>query len=104
MGDADTAVSSFNDSGLANFFALQFGVVGLLIPVAMFWKMRKNMTNVLFFLLLITTKLSYMDPLLFLGLLPLLMALPDPEASYGQARERVPAAYGNPPAAESPSS
>lgn len=78
MSESDSAVASFNDSGLANYFVLQFGMVGLLIPLWMFCKMRKKVTNLLFFALLISSKLSYVHPVLYCGLVPLLMALPPP--------------------------
>lgn len=70
----DAQVASLNDAGLMNYFVVQFGVVGLIIPILMFIRVEKNLTYILFLSLLLTTKLSYVHPVLYFGLLPLLMA------------------------------
>ncbi|CAD6524705.1 hypothetical protein LMG28140_01669 [Paraburkholderia metrosideri] len=77
--DPDAPVASLNDAGLLNYFVVQFGIIGLAVPACMFLRMRKNLTTVLFFAALMTSKLSYTYPALYYGLLPLLIVLPEPK-------------------------
>jgi hypothetical protein len=72
------AVASLNDAGLLNFFVVQFGVAGLAIPVAIFLRIRKDLATVCFFGLLMTTKLSFTAPVLYFGVLPLILRLGAP--------------------------
>ncbi|QCP50011.1 hypothetical protein FAZ95_12960 [Trinickia violacea] len=74
-GNLGPAVASLNDAGLLNFFVVQFGVAGLAIPAAIFLRIRKDVGTLLFFGLLMTSKLSYTAPVLYLGLLPLILRL-----------------------------
>ncbi|MGF6769055.1 hypothetical protein P3T18_001525 [Paraburkholderia sp. GAS199] len=74
-GNGSAAVASLNDSGLLNFFIVKFGIAGLAIPVAIFARMRKDIGTICLFCLLMTTKLSYTTPLLYIGLLPLVMRM-----------------------------
>jgi hypothetical protein len=69
-------VASLNDAGLLHYFVVRFGLIGLAIPAAMFIRMRKDLSSILFFAVLLSSKLSYAFPVLYLGLLPLLMRLP----------------------------
>jgi hypothetical protein len=69
-------VASLNDAGLLHYFVVQFGLVGLAFPVVIFIRMRKDVTSILFFAVLVSSKLSYTFPVLFFGLLPMLMRLP----------------------------
>jgi len=69
-------IASLNDAGLLQYFVVRFGMVGLLIPAWMFLRIRKDIPHVLFFALIMSLKLSYSEPVIFLGLLPLLMRLP----------------------------
>jgi hypothetical protein len=90
QGDPNMQVASLNDSGLLHFFVIQFGILGLVFPAWIFVRMRKDLTSVLFFAVIMTSKLSYMYPVLFLGLLPLVMRLPESDkvqnAGLGDAR------------------
>ncbi|MEX3853246.1 MULTISPECIES: hypothetical protein [Paraburkholderia] len=70
-----TFVASLNDAGLLNFFVVQLGIVGLAIPIGIFLVMKKDIANLCFFGLLMSSKLSYTSPLLYFGLLPLVMRL-----------------------------
>ncbi|MEA3120051.1 MAG: hypothetical protein QOI13_3321 [Paraburkholderia sp.] len=72
------SVASLNDAGLLNYFVVLFGVAGLAIPAAIFLRMRKDVGTVCFFGLLMTTKLSYTAPVLYFGLLPLILRLGAP--------------------------
>lgn len=69
-------VASLNDAGLLHYFVVHFGLVGLAFPAAIFLRMRKDITSILFLALLLSSKLSYTFPVLYLGLLPLLVRLP----------------------------
>lgn len=75
--DGGALMASLNDAGLLQYFVVRFGVLGLLIPAWMFYRIRKDITHVLFFALLMSLKLSYAEPAVFFGLLPLLMRLPN---------------------------
>ncbi|MFL9922558.1 hypothetical protein PQR75_46555 [Paraburkholderia fungorum] len=77
-GNGRTNVASLNDSGLLAFFIVKFGVAGLAIPAAILLRIRKDVGTVCLFGLLMTTKLSYMMPVLYFGLLPLIMRLGAP--------------------------
>lgn len=70
-------VASLNDAGLLHYFVVRFGLIGLAIPAAMFIRMRKDLSSLLFFAVLLSSKLSYAYPVLYVGLLPLLMRLPE---------------------------
>jgi hypothetical protein len=84
-------VASLNDAGLFHYFVVRFGILGLAIPALIFVRMRKDVAHVLFFALIMSLKLSYTSPVLFLGLLPLLMRLP--AHAYGEFNaEEAPAA------------
>jgi hypothetical protein len=99
-GDLGPAIASLNDAGLLNFFVVQFGIVGLAFPVLMFLRMRKNIANLFFFGLLMSAKLSYTAPILYFGLLPLMLRLrTQPIADVASAVPVVPAASVSPVAA-----
>jgi hypothetical protein len=74
-------VSSLNDAGLFNFFVTKFGISGLLIPIWIFSRMKRDLAGMLFFALIMSCKISYADPVLFLGLLPLISRFPNPKGS-----------------------
>jgi hypothetical protein len=83
-------VASLNDAGLFQYFVVRFGILGLVIPALIFVRTRKDVAHVLFFALIMSLKLSYTEPVLFLGLLPLLMRLPT--HAYGESKvEEAPA-------------
>lgn len=69
-------VASLNDAGLLQYFVVRFGLAGLVFPLAMLIRIRKDLTSLLFFAVLLSSKLSYAFPVIYLGLLPLLMRLP----------------------------
>lgn len=68
--------ASVNDAGLLNFLVVQFGICGLLIVAAIFVKMKKSLATALMLGVIMSTKLSYMYPVLYCGLLPLVMREP----------------------------
>jgi hypothetical protein len=77
-GVGTPTVASLNDAGLLNFFLVKFGMAGFLIPIGIFWSMRKDVAGILFFAMLMSVKLSYMNPVLYFGLLPLVLRLREP--------------------------
>ncbi|MDR5752713.1 MULTISPECIES: hypothetical protein [unclassified Caballeronia] len=77
-GSGSPQVSSLNDAGLFNFFIVKYGIAGVLIPIWILSRMRRDVAGMLFFALLMSSKLSYMNPVLFLGLLPLVSRFPTP--------------------------
>jgi hypothetical protein len=80
-GNLGPVIASLNDAGLLNFFVVQFGIIGLAFPAAMFLRMKKDVANVCFFGILMSAKLSYTAPLLYFGLLPLLLRLGTPPSA-----------------------
>ncbi|MBP0590975.1 hypothetical protein J8I87_14895 [Paraburkholderia sp. LEh10] len=96
-------VASLNDAGLLQYFVVRFGMLGFAIPVLFFIRVRKDIPHLLFLVILLTVKLSYAEPVLYIGLLPLLMRLPkQANASIRQPEAESPGslddiAMGHPP-------
>jgi hypothetical protein len=84
--EESSSVASLNDSGLLNFFVVQFGVVGLAIPFAIFLRMRKDISTVCFLGLLMSSKLPYTAPVIYFGLLPIILRLGAPLAVAATSR------------------
>ena len=66
-------VASLNDAGLLQYFAVRFGMIGFLIPLVFFIRIKKDLSHLLFLVVLMSVKISYADPVLYIGLLPLLL-------------------------------
>ncbi|MFP3647118.1 hypothetical protein [Paraburkholderia sp. SIMBA_054] len=74
--DGAFQVASLNDAGLMQYFVVRFGMLGFLIPLLFFIRIRKDLSHLLFLAVLMSVKLSYADPILYVGLLPLLLHSP----------------------------
>jgi hypothetical protein len=79
-GAINPQVSSLNDAGLLNYFIVKFGMAGFLIPIVLFCRIRKDVAGILFMAMLMSVKLSFTNPILYFGLLPLVMRLPERNA------------------------
>jgi hypothetical protein len=66
-------VASLNDAGLLQYFVVRFGMVGFIIPLLFFIRIKKDLSHLLFLVVLLSVKISYADPVLYIGLLPLLL-------------------------------
>jgi len=71
--DGAFQVASLNDAGLLQYFVVRFGMLGFVIPILFFIRIKKDLSHLLFFLVLMSVKISYADPILYVGLLPLLL-------------------------------
>jgi hypothetical protein len=96
--DGGLQVASLNDAGLLQYFVVRFGIAGLLIPAWMFLRIHKDIAHVLLFGLVMSLKLSYAEPAVFFGLLPLLMRLPLHRYEATQAGSELTAATHHEPA------
>jgi hypothetical protein len=96
--DGGLQVASLNDAGLLQYFVVRFGIAGLLIPAWMFFRIRKDIAHVLLFGLVMSLKLSYAEPAVFFGLLPLLMRLPAHTYEATQAGSELTTASNHEPA------
>lgn len=66
-------VASTNDSGLFNFFVVHFGILGIIFPALIFIKIEKTIANIILLSVLLSSKLSYTHPVLYFGLMPLML-------------------------------
>ncbi|MBK5065934.1 hypothetical protein [Paraburkholderia domus] len=65
-------IASLNDAGLLNFLVISFGLSGWLIFGVLLALVRRDLCSILGLVMLMTSKLSYIFPPLYLGLVPLL--------------------------------